>query len=61
MSNRGRQNVASYLIHDLGQDWLAGASILRNYSSITTPAVITETGCIWRGWAMIPDPTVPSI
>ena len=25
MSNRGRQNVASYLIHDLGQDWLAGA------------------------------------
>ena len=25
MSNRGRQNVASYLVHDLGQDWLAGA------------------------------------
>ncbi|MEC7801511.1 MAG: DASH family cryptochrome [Verrucomicrobiota bacterium] len=25
MSNRGRQNVASYMIHDLGQDWLAGA------------------------------------
>ncbi|MBU62147.1 MAG: deoxyribodipyrimidine photolyase [Opitutae bacterium] len=25
MSNRGRQIVASYLIHDLGQDWLAGA------------------------------------
>jgi deoxyribodipyrimidine photo-lyase len=25
MSNRGRQNVASYLFHDLGQDWLAGA------------------------------------
>ena len=25
MSNRGRQNVASDLIHDLGQDWLAGA------------------------------------
>jgi len=25
MSNRGRQNVASYLIHDLGQDWLEGA------------------------------------
>ena len=25
MSNRGRQNVASYLIHDLGQDWLTGA------------------------------------
>ena len=25
LSNRGRQNVASYLVHDLGQDWLAGA------------------------------------
>jgi deoxyribodipyrimidine photo-lyase len=25
ISNRGRQNVASYLVHDLGQDWLAGA------------------------------------
>jgi deoxyribodipyrimidine photo-lyase len=25
MSNRGRQNVSSYLVHDLGQDWLAGA------------------------------------
>ncbi len=26
MSNRGRQNVASYLIHDLGIDWTWGAS-----------------------------------
>jgi len=26
MSNRGRQNVASYLVHDLHQNWLAGAS-----------------------------------
>ena len=26
MSNRGRQNVASYLVHDLKQDWRAGAS-----------------------------------
>jgi len=25
MSNRGRQNVASYLIHDLGLDWRKGA------------------------------------
>ncbi len=25
MSNRGRQNVASYLIHDLKQPWVAGA------------------------------------
>ena len=26
MSNRGRQNVASYLVHDLGIDWRMGAS-----------------------------------
>lgn len=26
MSNRGRQNVASYLVHDLQQDWRAGAA-----------------------------------
>jgi len=26
MSNRGRQNAASYLIHDLGQDWRHGAA-----------------------------------
>lgn len=25
MSNRGRQNVASYLAHDLGVDWRQGA------------------------------------
>ncbi len=26
MSNRGRQNVASYLIHDMQVDWLLGAA-----------------------------------
>ena len=26
MSNRGRQNVASYLVHDLNVDWRMGAS-----------------------------------
>jgi deoxyribodipyrimidine photo-lyase len=26
MSNRGRQNVASYLIHDLGVNWTWGAA-----------------------------------
>jgi deoxyribodipyrimidine photo-lyase len=26
MSNRGRQNVASYLVHDLNQDWRVGAA-----------------------------------
>lgn len=31
MSNRGRQNAASYLIHDLGQDWRYGASVFEHY------------------------------
>ena len=31
MSNRGRQNVASYLIHDLGQDWRWGAAAFEHY------------------------------
>ncbi len=26
MSSRGRQNVASYLVHKLGQDWRVGAA-----------------------------------
>ncbi|HBH23917.1 MAG: DASH family cryptochrome [Desulfofustis sp. PB-SRB1] len=30
MSNRGRQNVASYLAHDLKQDWRAGAAWFEN-------------------------------
>jgi deoxyribodipyrimidine photo-lyase len=30
MSNRGRQNVASYLIHDLGTDWRWGAAYLES-------------------------------
>ncbi len=30
MSNRGRQNVASYLVHDQGQDWRKGAAWFEN-------------------------------
>jgi deoxyribodipyrimidine photo-lyase len=30
MSNRGRQNVASYLVHDLGLDWRMGAYYFEN-------------------------------
>ncbi|WP_306640076.1 DASH family cryptochrome [Sanyastnella coralliicola] len=31
MSNRGRQNVASYLVHDLGVDWRLGASLFEHF------------------------------
>lgn len=31
MSNRGRQNVASYLVHDMGLDWRAGAAFFEKH------------------------------
>ena len=31
MSNRGRQNVASYLVHDLGIDWRQGAEFFETH------------------------------
>ena len=31
MSNRGRQVVASYLIHNLNQDWRRGAEVFEHY------------------------------
>ena len=54
MSNRGRQNVASLLILDLGQDWLAGAKHFENLLSITIHAVIMGTGCTCGVVEMIP-------
>ena len=38
MSNRGRQNVASYLVHDLGLDWRMGASWFAHYLLDYDPA-----------------------
>lgn len=38
MSNRGRQNVASYLIHDLGIDWRWGAAYLESHLIDYDPA-----------------------
>ena len=47
MSNRGRQNVASYLVHDLGVDWRLGAAYfeqrLCDYSCASN----------WGNWAYI--------
>lgn len=31
MSNRGRQNVASFLTKDLGYDWRYGAELFESY------------------------------
>lgn len=31
MSNRGRQNVASYLVHDLNIDWRMGAAVFEHF------------------------------
>ncbi len=38
MSNRGRQNVASYLVHDLGIDWRMGASFFEHHLIDYDPA-----------------------
>lgn len=38
MSNRGRQNVASYLVHDMGIDWRMGASFFEHYLLDHDPA-----------------------
>lgn len=38
MSNRGRQNVASYLVHDLGIDWRMGAVFFEHHLIDYDPA-----------------------
>lgn len=38
MSNRGRQNVASYLVHDLGMDWRMGAAFFEHHLVDYDPA-----------------------
>jgi deoxyribodipyrimidine photo-lyase len=38
MSNRGRQNVASYLVHDLGIDWRCGAAFFEHHLIDYDPA-----------------------
>ncbi|HBN88410.1 MAG TPA: DASH family cryptochrome, partial [Rheinheimera sp.] len=47
MSNRGRQNVASYLIHDLGIDWRLGAAYFEQR--------LMDYDCAsnWGNWAYI--------
>jgi deoxyribodipyrimidine photo-lyase len=47
MSNRGRQNVASFWVHDLGQDWRRGASWFEH-------CLIDYDPCSnWGNWAYI--------
>lgn len=47
MSNRGRQNVASYLVHDLGIDWRMGAAYFEQR--------LLDYDCAsnWGNWAYI--------
>lgn len=47
MSNRGRQNVASYLAHDLGQDWRYGAAWFESQLIDYDPA------SNWGNWAYV--------
>jgi deoxyribodipyrimidine photo-lyase len=47
MSNRGRQNVASYLIHDLGIDWRWGAAYFE------MQLLDYDVSSNWGNWAYI--------
>ena len=47
MSNRGRQNAASYLIHDLGMDWRWGASYFESR------LIDNDTTSNWCNWMYI--------
>ncbi len=47
MSNRGRQNAASYLIHDLKQDWRKGASWFEKH------LVDYDCSSNWGNWMYI--------
>ncbi|MFP9117035.1 DASH family cryptochrome [Flavobacterium sp. RNTU_13] len=47
MSNRGRQNVASYLCHDLGVDWRYGAAYFEEQLIDYDPA------SNWGNWAYV--------
>lgn len=47
MSNRGRQNVASYLVHDLGQDWIVGAAFFEHHLIDYDPA------SNWANWCYV--------
>ena len=47
MSNRGRQNVASYLIHDLHQDWRWGAAFFEHQ------LIDHDAASNWGNWKYI--------
>ncbi|EKE76643.1 FAD-binding domain-containing protein [Gallaecimonas xiamenensis] len=47
MSNRARQNAASFLVHDLGQDWRAGADWFEQH------LLDYQVSANWGNWAYI--------
>jgi deoxyribodipyrimidine photo-lyase len=55
MSNRGRQNVASFLTKNLGIDWRMGAEWFESLLVDYDPAVITATGTTPPEWVTMPE------
>ncbi len=51
MSNRGRQNVASYLALDLGIDWRLGADW---FESVLTDYGACSWGCMCAVHVLVP-------
>jgi deoxyribodipyrimidine photolyase len=47
MSNRGRQNVASFLMRDLKVNWQMGAEYFESLLLDYDPAATGETGIMW--------------
>lgn len=57
MSNRGRQNVASYQVHDLHQDWIYGASWFEHALVDYDPASNWANWCYVAGVGNDPRPS----
>jgi deoxyribodipyrimidine photo-lyase len=47
MSNRGRQNVASFFIHEMQQDWRIGARYFEEQ------LIDYDTSSNWGNWAYL--------
>ena len=59
MSNRGRQIVASYLVNDLGQSWLAGALFFEHHLIDYDPCSNYGNWAYLGGVGNDPRPVVP--
>jgi deoxyribodipyrimidine photolyase len=60
MSNRGRQNVASYLALDLGVDWRRGADWFEHHLLDYVGWGAVRPGAVRSGWGQHPGGGSPA-